>query len=60
MLKMYFALTDTLQVWIPKVIFSTFVTLSSSKLRTAWTLSRHLIASFNKYFIINRSSTASS
>lgn len=39
------SLTDTLQVWIPKMIFSTVVTLSSSKLRTTRTLSRHLNAS---------------
>lgn len=36
------SLTKALQVWIPKIVFSTFVTLSSSKLRTTGTLPRHL------------------
>lgn len=36
------SLTDTLQVWIPKVVFSTFITLSSSELSATRTLSRHL------------------
>lgn len=35
-------LTDTLQVWIPKMIFSAFITVPSSKLRMAWTMSSYL------------------
>lgn len=36
------SLTDTLQVWIPKMIFSAFITVPSSKLRMALTMSSYL------------------
>lgn len=52
------SLTDTLQVWIPKMIFSAFITVPSSKLRMAWTtssylnMSQHIHTKFNNQHLL--------